>query len=679
MKIYLKNKLRTIYHNLPLPLKIKRFCKSAIYNLLAMPRYILSVLKHSKPPFLLPLVNKNFPDIFVFSVIEWSFRFQRPQHFSKELAKRGHRVFYISSVFEPNLKPGFSVKKLDEILPLYEIKLFSATPIFIYHHHLKPKELYQIKQGLKNLLKWTENNPKTLSVVNHPFWTEIALALPNSDLIYDCMDHHAGFGNIDEAMIKLEKKLTTNSTLVLTSSQKLFEGASLISSSVALIRNAAEFDHFKNKPTNIFYDPHKRKIIGYYGAIADWFDVNLVSCIAEHFPDALVLLVGDDTIGAKSKLSQHINIQFTGEVSYQKLPYYLHAFDVCLIPFLINPLTEATNPVKVYEYLSAGKPVVSVNLPELRELSKHVSVANNSHDFIEHIKNYLAKAGDIQSRQSFASQQTWASRIDLFEKTILTLKRPLISIIILTYNNLTFTQKCLESIEHHTQYSAIEIIIVDNASTDGTRDYLKTLEHPYKIILNNENKGFSAGNNIGIQAAQGDYIVLLNNDTIVTPGWLLTLLNHCTRNPELGLLGPMTDNIGNEAKIELASIMPSQKEDAIKEKILAHMGELMPLKTLAFFCVMIPYKIIREVGLLDEQFGLGFFEDDDYCRRVTASGYKIQCARDVFVYHHLSASFGKMTTKAREELFHKNKILFEKKWGAWEGHSHKKNEDSLQP
>ncbi|MDX2165105.1 MAG: glycosyltransferase [Gammaproteobacteria bacterium] len=581
-------------------------------------------------------------------------------------------------MFETNIKPGFSAKKLDEKLPLYEIKLFSSAPIFIYQHELKTRELQQIKRGLKSLIEWTENDAKILSLVNHPFWTEIALSLPNSELIYDCMDHHAGFGNIDDFMIALEKKLLLKSTIVLTSSQKLFEEGSSVNSSVVLIRNATEFDHFKNQPADIFLDSDKRKIIGYYGAIADWFDVSLVGYIAQRFPDALILLVGDDTIGAKSKLSQYTNIQFTGEVSYQKLPYYLHAFDVCLIPFLINPLTEATNPVKVYEYLSAGKPVVSVNLPELRELSEHVSIGNTPNDFIEHIKNYFHNPGDTKSRQFFASQQTWESRIGIFEKTLHTLKRPFVSVIILTHNNLTLTQKCIESIERYTQYPAIEIIIVDNASTDGTRDYLQALSTPYKIILNNENKGFSAGNNIGILAARGDYLVLLNNDTTVTPGWLLTLLNHCTRNPEIGLLGPMTDNIGNEAKIDLTSIIPSQKEHTIKQEMLAHMGELMPLKTLAFFCVMIPHKIIREVGLLDEQFGLGFFEDDDYCKRVRVSGYQIQCARDVFVHHHLSASFDKMTTKAREALFQKNKILFEKKWGAWEGHSHKKNEDSLQ-
>ena len=88
--------------------------------------------------------------------------------------------------------------------------------------------------------------------------------------------------------------------------------------------------------------------------------------VARAYPDCLVLLVGNDTASVGARLADEPNVVLTGEVPYDRLPYYLHAFDLAMLPFKVMPLTLATNPVKVYEYLGAGKPVVSVDLPEMR-------------------------------------------------------------------------------------------------------------------------------------------------------------------------------------------------------------------------------------------------------------------------------------------------------------------------
>jgi len=251
---------------------------------------------------------------------------------------------------------------------------------------------------------------------------------------------------------------------------------------------------------------------------------------------------------------------------------------------------------------------------------------------------------------------------------------PKVSIIILTYNNLELTKLCLESIEQNTHYSNVEIIIIDNASTDGTADFLKNQYfQKAKIIFNQTNKGFAAGNNQGLRIASGDYSVILNNDTQVSPYWLSRMLVHFQQQSKIGLLGPVTNNIGNEAKIYTRYKDPKKIWNEVKGIMANHQGKLRPLKTAAFFCVMIPRKILEEVGGLDENFGLGFFEDDDYCRRVELKGYKIYCADDVFVYHHLSASYSKMKKIERKKLFEKNKQLYESKWGKWQPHVYRKD------
>jgi hypothetical protein len=95
------------------------------------------------------------------------------------------------------------------------------------------------------------------------------------------------------------------------------------------------------------------------------------------------------------------------------------------------------------------------------------------------------------------------------------------------------------------------------------------------------------------------------------------------------------------------------------------------VKALAFFCVAIRRDVIAKVGLLDEEYQLGFFEDDDYCARARQAGYRVVVCDDVFVHHHLSASFGKLGTLERGALMKRNRELFESKWGPWEPHRYR--------
>ena len=117
----------------------------------------------------------------------------------------------------------------------------------------------------------------------------------------------------------------------------------------------------------------------------------------------------------------------------------------------------------------------------------------------------------------------------------------LTSIIILTRNNLEYTKMCLESIRRYTP-EPHEIIVVDNGSTDGTIEYLEAQED-VKLIKNGLNLGFALGNNLGLREARGEYIVILNNDTVVTEGWLTKLINSAQSNPQVGIVGPRSNYV----------------------------------------------------------------------------------------------------------------------------------------
>jgi GT2 family glycosyltransferase len=368
---------------------------------------------------------------------------------------------------------------------------------------------------------------------------------------------------------------------------------------------------------------------------------------------------------------------FVGEVSYTQLPYYLYAFDVCLLPFKVVDLTLATNPVKAYEYLSALKPIVAVDLPEMAQFEDLVYVAPDTASFIAAIYNILNQAEPkklLQKRKAFAQMQTWQHRahalIQCVESSVFDHK---VSVIVVTYNNLHLTRVCLDSLLTYSQYENMEIIIIDNASSDGSQAFLSqwvTNRKNCKLILNEKNLGFAAANNQGLKIATGDYLALLNNDTHVTPGWIRTLLRHLELDKTIGLIGPVTNNIGNEAKINISYSSMDEMLQKAAAYTNRHIGQTYPLRTAAFFCVMMPRAVYEHVGPLDEQFGRGFFEDDDYCRRIEQCGLRIVCAEDVFVHHELSASFNKLKMREREVLFNNNRLLYEAKWGAWAPHFH---------
>jgi len=252
------------------------------------------------------------------------------------------------------------------------------------------------------------------------------------------------------------------------------------------------------------------------------------------------------------------------------------------------------------------------------------------------------------------------------------LRRPRVSIIMLTHNKLPLTHLCMESLYLHTSYPNFEVIIVDNASQDGTQAYLASLSQilpNLRVILNEQNKGFAGANNQGIMHSCGDYIVLLNNDVIVTPGWLTRLIGYLERDPYVGMVGPVTNSAGNEQMIRADYTNLEELEAFAKRRAREYAGRYFQIPMLGMFCVVFRRKLLDEVGLLDERFGLGTFEDDDFCHRVKLKGYKLICAEDVFIHHFGKATMSKLGDKGYLKLFEHNRRLFEKKWGVkWRPH-----------
>ena len=619
-------------------------------------------------------------DWIIFGIIGWDFRIQRPQHLAREMARAGETVFYIEPVFVADTQPGFSVRQIDPDLPLYVVQLHLDGAPAIYFEAANASQAAQLRQSMALLwARW--NIQAATAMLQHPYWAPLALVLPNTLHVYDCMDHHEGFGGMPQDLLALEHNYMARADVTVVTSQWLHDWASQHGRADAVIvRNGCDYAHF-HAPAFSVYRPQQpdAKVIGYFGAIAQWFDVDLVKKLAQRFADCEIVLVGDDTVQAGRALAHLPNVRMLGEQPYAQLPHYLHGFDVCLLPFQRIPLTLATNPVKVYEYLCAGAEVVCTDLPEISQFGDLVHKADTHEAFMNAVDTALhapANASMRVKRQDFAHSQTWAKRVDVLRHSMRTLQLPAISVVVLTYNNWAYTQACLHSLFTRSDYPGhLEVVVTDNASSDETVERLKewALREPrLKLVLNDRNLGFSAGNNTGLAAATGDYLIMLNNDTVVTRGWILGLLRHFQTDPKLGLLGPATNHIGNESKVPVRYDTLAQMPTAARVWTLEHMGQTYGMRTLAFFCVMMSRAVYERVGPMDETFGRGFFEDDDYCRRIEQQGLRLACADDVLVHHRLSASFDKVDNGERQALFERNKAYYESKWGTWQPHSYRK-------
>lgn len=261
--------------------------------------------------------------------------------------------------------------------------------------------------------------------------------------------------------------------------------------------------------------------------------------------------------------------------------------------------------------------------------------------------------------------QRAAAQLPLRSRGISASDGPCASVIVVTWENLALTRLCLESLLAHTFDVPFELIVVDNASSDGTPAYLQTLaaaEPLVRLILNERNEGFARACNQGARAAIGDALVFLNNDTVLSPGWLGGLLAHL-RQPDVGAVNPVTNRIGTEAEVaERARTVGDFLERAAQRRT-GNAGESREVEMLAFFCLAVRRDVWTRVGPLDEAFGRGLFEDDDYSARLRAAGYRLVCAEDVLVHHLGEASFGRLVTDGTYgTLFDENRRRFEAKW-----------------
>jgi GT2 family glycosyltransferase len=240
-----------------------------------------------------------------------------------------------------------------------------------------------------------------------------------------------------------------------------------------------------------------------------------------------------------------------------------------------------------------------------------------------------------------------------------------VSILMVTYNQLAMTKRAVASIRKHTPASAYELIVVDNASADGTAEWLRT--QPDIILLKQrKNLGFPAACNIGALQAKGDKLLLLNNDTVVTPRWLEQLTLALDSDERVGAVGPLTNFAGYGQTVE-TSYRTMEEMQSFADAYNASAPERWEERAkLIGFCLLIKRAAWEAAGALDEGYGVGNYEDDDWCMSARLAGYRLLLCRDTFIHHEGHASF-----KNAKDTYRKAMLQNEKRFiGKWGFHPH---------
>jgi glycosyltransferase involved in cell wall biosynthesis/SAM-dependent methyltransferase len=477
-----------------------------------------------------PTAAASAYDVVCFPVIEWDFRFARPQQLASSFADAGHRVFYISQKFRPTGEPCRVLEKRKNV---YEVSL-RAPRLNIYKQVLTGHASEALLESLA-VLKREWGVESAVSILHLPFWRPVAETLRDRHgwpMVYDLMDDHSGFSSIGASVLEQEEGLLASADLVVVTAPLLEQRARAYARNVRLVRNGCDYEHF----ASALPDPKRparaggRPVIGYFGAVAEWVDTDLVADVAQRHPEWDFVLVGSTFGGDLGRLRRLSNVALPGEKPYDEIATWVAGFDVGIIPFKRLPLTEAANPIKAYEILAAGKPLVSVPLPEMQAFGDLARLGSTADDFGAQIERALTDTAPaaVERRRAFAREHTWRMRYEVFDTAVRDVLRGndseiaraievpgLVSVVLPVYNQANLLRDSIRSVLAQS-YDQFELIVVDDGSTDDIGPVLAEFNgHPKVRLLTQANQKLPKALSNGFEFARGEFWTWTSADNLM--------------------------------------------------------------------------------------------------------------------------------------------------------------------
>jgi glycosyltransferase involved in cell wall biosynthesis len=248
-----------------------------------------------------------------------------------------------------------------------------------------------------------------------PSAAPIAGYLGEQTVIYHCVDEFSAFSDAGARIAEMEADLCSRADLVITSAERLQRAKEGFNPNTVLVKHGVDHTHFAKAldpatevPADMAGLP--RPIIGFYGLIADWVDLDLIRAVADANPRGSVVLLGKASTDL-SVLEGAPNIHMLGRKAYAELPAYSKGWDVALMPFRMNELTLSSNPLKVREYLASGLPVVSTPVPEVEALGM-CRIAGTPEAFVAQVEEAIQEGGLSAARSHAIASESWDARVD---------------------------------------------------------------------------------------------------------------------------------------------------------------------------------------------------------------------------------------------------------------------------
>lgn len=347
------------------------------------------------------------------------------------LLAEDNRVLWINSIAmrTPSVTAGRDLIRMGRKLLSFfkgavEVRpnLWVWTPVVIPlpHSRVAQKINRQIIRLFLSILR------KRLGMKQFQLWTFVPNAVDvigewgQSHIVYYCIDDWGSFDYIDgPKMLAKEERLCRKADVVIATSQTLFESKREFNSNTHLVTHGVNHEHFSQALDDATQTPSELlalsgPIIGFFGLLDHWIDQKLIRFVAERHPEWSIVLIGKSNVDLDG-LAGTPNVHVIGRRPYEQLPRYCKGFSAAIIPFEVNELTRHVNPIKLREYLSAGLPVVSTSMPEVRRLEPLCRVAETYDEFVQALETALAEdSAEARRRRSRAMEgETWRAKVDL--------------------------------------------------------------------------------------------------------------------------------------------------------------------------------------------------------------------------------------------------------------------------
>jgi glycosyltransferase involved in cell wall biosynthesis len=359
---------------------------------------------------------------------DWETGWQREQELATRISK-DNKVLYIERLGSINRNPLDLCRRLWNRVKRNSNAQISVKNLSFYFPFIIPihgiffiRKLnslllsLQIKRKLKSI---NPNGAKSIIWVKNPaeYVLDVLPHLNGKLTIYDC--HHVYFHDMPVRGKELDEKMAQAADLVFADSTAIYAEKVRLNPATYQIPQGVDLSLFEEKKENKRDFPEELKtinppLIGYIGHYHPSFDFDLVSYLAEKRPHWSFVLVGNFQ-GQKERFNSQSNVHFLGPRRHEELPNYLKRFHICIIPYLVNEHTQTVCPTKLFEYLAAGKPVVSTYMPDLVAYEEYVRIAKDYHEFLTHIENFLEEQKKESKRFDFYSlvkENTWDQRLD---------------------------------------------------------------------------------------------------------------------------------------------------------------------------------------------------------------------------------------------------------------------------